>query len=122
MAVSILHRVCGNALAFGGGILFVWWLVAAAASPAAYATFYYYVVHAKPGDGAGLFANIIAKLVGFGLTWSFFQHASSGMRHFVLDTGAGYDLKTNRMWSTVILFAPLLLAAAVWAYILLGAR
>ena len=43
--------------------------------------------------------NVLARLVGIGLTWSFFQHACSGIRHFVLDTGAGYELKVNRTGS-----------------------
>src|SRR3546814_9015224 len=39
-----------------------------------------------------------------GLTWAFFQHLCSGLRHFVLDTGAGYELKTNKSWSVAIPF------------------
>ena len=50
-------------------------------------------------DTLGLAANIIAKIVLVGLTWAFFQHMLSGLRHFVLDMGAGYELKTNRFWS-----------------------
>lgn len=118
MLVSILHRVTGTALAVGGGILFTWWLAAAAAGPAAYANFYYYAVQADPGDGLGFFVNIVAKLVGIGLTWSFFQHLFSGMRHFVLDTGAGYELKANRMWAIATLVASVIITVLVWACIL----
>jgi hypothetical protein len=37
--------------------------------------------------------NLIPAIVLIGLTWSFLQHLCSGMRHFLLDTGAGYELK-----------------------------
>lgn len=114
MLVSILHRVCGNALAFGAVVLFTWWLAAAASGPAAYATFYYYAAHAAPGDGAGHAVNILARLVGIGLTWSFFQHACSGIRHFVLDTGAGYELKVNKTGALATMIVSTILTVLFW--------
>jgi succinate dehydrogenase / fumarate reductase, cytochrome b subunit len=121
MAVSILHRVCGNALAFGGVIFFTWWLAAAASGPNAYASFYYYAVHAAPGDSTGFAVNILAKIIAIGLSWAFFQHMFSGLRHFVLDTGAGYELKTNKTYSIATMVGSILATLVVWAYIL-GAR
>ena len=38
----------------------------------------------------------LGYIVGIGLTFALFQHMVSGIRHFVLDTGAGYELKINR--------------------------
>ena len=32
-----------------------------------------------------------------GLTWAFWQHSFSGLRHLFLDMGAGYELKTNKL-------------------------
>ena len=32
----------------------------------------------------------LGYVVGIGLTLALFQHMASGLRHFVLDTGAGY--------------------------------
>ena len=52
-----------------------------------------------------------------GLTWAFFQHLFSGLRQFVLDTGAGYELKTNKLWSTLVIVGALLATAATWLYI-----
>jgi succinate dehydrogenase / fumarate reductase cytochrome b subunit len=102
MLVSILHRATGTALAIGGGIGFVWWLVAAAMGPDAYATFY------------KVATSWFGYLVGVGLTWSFFQHMFTGLRHFVLDTGAGYELKTNRTFAILTMVGSLLVTLLVW--------
>ena len=117
MLVSILHRATGTALALGGGVLFTWWLAAAASGPDAYANFHYYAVSAAPDDGFGYFVNVIAKLVAIGLTWSFFQHMFSGLRHFVLDTGAGYELKVNKTVSWLTIVGSLVVTALLWAWI-----
>jgi len=118
MLVSILHRATGTALAIGGGILFTWWLAAAAAGPSAYAKFYYYAVQADPGDGLGFTVNVLARLVGIGLTWSFFQHLCSGIRHLVMDTGAGFELRTNKLGAVATLVVSITLTILVWACIL----
>ena len=55
-----------------------------------------------------------------GLTWAFFQHLFSGLRHFVLDAGAGYELKTNKLWSILVFVGALFATAATWLYILQG--
>jgi len=119
MLVSILHRVTGTALAIGGTILFVWWLIAAASGPDAYASFYHYVVRAEDGAIAGRIGNMLGRLVGLGLTWAFFQHMFSGIRHLVLDTGAGYELRTNKKWAVATIIGSIAVTLLVWAYILL---
>ena len=118
MLVSILHRVTGSALAVGGTILFVWWLTAAASGADAYARFYYYAVDAADHAAAGRLANGFARLVGLALTWAFFQHMFSGIRHLVLDTGAGYELRRNKRWATATLFGSAAATLLVWAAIL----
>jgi succinate dehydrogenase / fumarate reductase cytochrome b subunit len=60
--------------------------------------------------GAGL------SLVG--LTWAFFQHLFSGIRHLVMDTGAGFELGINRTFAILTLVASVLLTAALWVYVL----
>jgi succinate dehydrogenase / fumarate reductase cytochrome b subunit len=119
MLVSILHRVTGTALAIGGTILFVWWLIAAASGPDAYANFYHYVVRAEDGTITGRICNMLGRLVGLGLTWAFFQHMFSGIRHLVLDTGAGYELRTNKKWAVATIIGSIAVTLLVWAYILL---
>lgn len=102
MAVSILHRATGSALAVAGGIAFVWWLVAAASGAEAYATF------------LACATSPFGYLVAVGLTWSFFQHLFSGLRHFVLDIGAGYELKVNRTGSLLTMVGSIVVTLAIW--------
>ena len=106
MAVSILHRACGTGLAIGGGLAFIWWLIAAASGAEAYATF------------LAVATSWFGYLVLIGLTWAFFQHLCNGLRHFVMDVGAGYELKTNKLGAIVVIILPLLLTLLVWAPIL----
>jgi succinate dehydrogenase / fumarate reductase cytochrome b subunit len=118
MLVSILHRATGTALAIGGGVIFTWWLVAAAMSGAAYDVFYHWIVQSDPmstNESLQKLVNLLAKLVGIGLTWSMFQHMATGVRHFVLDTGAGYELKTNRMGALLTIAFSITATLVVWA-------
>ncbi len=107
MAVSILHRVTGNGLAFVGLGVLLWWLGALASGQAAYDSF---LGHAGAWYG---------RVVLIGLTWAFFNHMASGLRHFVLDIGAGFELKSNAFWSVVTPVVALVLTLVVWAAILL---
>ena len=106
MLVSILHRVTGTGLSFVGLAVLLWWLGALASGPAAYATF------------TALASAWYGKVVLIGLTWAVFQHLFSGLRHFVLDIGAGYELTTNNRWAAVIPVLSILFTAAFWAVIL----
>ena len=106
-AVSILHRAAGEGMAFVGIPVFLWWLGALAAGPEAYATF-----SAIAGAWYG-------KVVLIGLSWAFFEHMTSGLRHFVLDLGAGYELDTNNAWSWAVPAIAIVLTALFWALILL---
>jgi succinate dehydrogenase / fumarate reductase, cytochrome b subunit len=108
MLISILHRATGDGLAIVGAMGLVWWLVAAASGKEAYDQF---LVCAT---------SIPGYIVMIGLTWAFFQHLFSGLRHFVLDTGAGYELRTNRNWSIAIPIAAVLTTVLVWLYIFGG--
>lgn len=111
MLVSILHRATGSGMASVGAVLLVWWLAALAAGPSHYATF----VDLFTVSTGGL--NIVGYVIGIGLTWSLFQHMMSGLRHLVLDTGAGYELKTNKRWATMTLVASAVLTIAFWLYV-----
>jgi len=108
MLVSILHRVTGAGLALVGGAALVWWLLALAGGPEAYAGFTGWATH-----WTGI-------AVAVGLTWALFQHGLSGLRHFVMDAGAGFELSTNKFWATMTILGAALLTALVWAYILFG--
>src|SRR3546814_8722705 len=105
MLVSILHRVTGSGLATVGALAFVWWLAAAASGREAYDGF---LDHAD---------NWYMVVIWVGLTWAFFQHTASGLRHFVLDMGAGYELKTNKFWASVTVAASIVLTGLTWLYL-----
>ncbi|OYZ40317.1 MAG: hypothetical protein B7Y31_06860 [Novosphingobium sp. 16-62-11] len=62
---------------------------------------------------------MLGKVVLIGLTWAFFQHAGSGIRHLILDIGAGYELTTNALWSKLTIVISILLTVAFWAFVLL---
>jgi succinate dehydrogenase / fumarate reductase cytochrome b subunit len=126
MLVSILHRVTGTGLATLGAALFVWWLVALAGGPEAYAGFAAWV---GSFTGAGFTAEKSAgewikylfwAAIGIGLAWALFQHMLSGIRHLVMDLGAGYELRTNRFWAVMTVVGALLLTALAWSAIILG--
>ena len=108
MAVSILHRVTGHALAFGAVIIFAWWLTALASGPEAYRLFQEIVF------------SPLGVAVGFGLTWAMFQHMGSGIRHFIMDAGEGYDLVTSRRMAQATIGFSALATLGFWAFILLG--
>ncbi len=114
MLVSILHRVTGDGMATVGTVLFVWWLAALAGGSATYAQFLD-VFTLKSGA-----LNPLGYLFGIGLTLAFFQHMASGIRHFVLDTGAGYELKSNKLWAQSTMIVSIVLTIAYWAYLLAG--
>jgi succinate dehydrogenase / fumarate reductase cytochrome b subunit len=107
MAISILHRVTGTINATAGLGMLLWWLGALASGPEAYATF------------AGHAGAWYGMIVLFGVTASVFMHAASGVRHFVLDIGAGYDLDVNKTWSVLCPVIGLALAVGFWAVLLL---
>lgn len=105
MVVSIFHRITGDTLAIAGTLALLWWLGAMASGADAYGSF------------IGYAGGIVGKLILIGLSWAFFQHLFSGLRHLVLDTGAGYELKINRTFSILVFVAAILATAGLWGFI-----
>lgn len=106
MTASAVHRNAGIVLATVGFALLTAWLVALAMGEDSYAKFMTVARHP------------LALIVPIGLSWALFQHMASGVRHLVLDTGAGYELKGNRA-SALATFAVSTVATAVfWLLIL----
>jgi succinate dehydrogenase / fumarate reductase cytochrome b subunit len=103
MAVSILHRVTGGALTVIGLAVLSWWLLSIAGGSDAYGKFTKFANH---------WAGVVVLV---GLTWAFWQHLFSGLRHLVLDTGAGYELKVNRFWAIMTFVFALLATVLTWA-------
>jgi succinate dehydrogenase / fumarate reductase, cytochrome b subunit len=108
MLVSILHRITGDGLAIVGASVLTAWLVCAALGASTYTAFM--------GHAGAWYGQVIL----IGLTWAVLQHSASGLRHLLLDTGAGYELNSNRLWSLVVAILPAILTAAFWLYIYYG--
>ncbi len=119
MLVSILHRVTGNGLAFAGLGLLLWWVGALAGGPVSYQTFLDWVWLAPEG-GWQTATAVLGKIVLVGLTWAFFQHMATGIRHFVLDIGSGYELATNARWSSITILFSVAATSLFWAFVLLS--
>ncbi len=120
MAISILHRVTGPILATAGLLTLLWWVIAISSGPESYAVFSKWVILAEVGEPLAFLSNIVFRLVGVAVSWAFFQHLFSGLRHFVLDMGAGYELKTNKSWSVIIMVSSLVATVLLWLCIFLG--
>ena len=110
MLVSILHRMTGTALSVAGLTILVWWLTAIAADAAAYDDFTKAVAHP------------LGRVVLIGLTWAFFQHLLSGIRHLVMDSGAGLEIHTNKRFAILTLVGSLVLTLLLWLPVLGGMR
>ena len=106
MFVSILHRATGDGMAVVGLGVLVWWLTALAGGAESYASF------------VELMTSPIGMIVLVGLSWAFFTHMMSGLRHFVLDIGAGYELSANKLWSILSPVIAIVLTAGFWALML----
>ena len=105
MTVSILHRVTGGAITIAGLAVLAWWLISLAGGDATY------------GEFVKLAQTPAGMIVLAGLTWAFWQHLFSGLRHLVLDTGAGYELKVNRFWAIMTLVGSIFATAATWYFL-----
>lgn len=112
MTVSIVHRATGTGMATLGTVLFVWWLVATATGPAAYAGFLD-VFTLSSGK-----LNILGWIIGVGLSWAFFQHMASGVRHLFLDQGANFELKANKRTAVTTFIFSVVATVAFWVWIL----
>jgi succinate dehydrogenase / fumarate reductase cytochrome b subunit len=106
MTVSIVHRLTGSGLAIVGLAVLTWWLVALSGGSETYDAF------------TRVATSIYGKIILIGLTWAFFQHLLSGVRHLVMDSGAGFELGTNNRFAILTLVGSVLLTAATWYYLL----
>lgn len=106
MALSILHRITGAALAVGT-LMIVWMLVAAALGEGAYNQFQAFA------------SSPFGKLMWFGWTVALFYHLCNGIRHIFWDIGLGYEIKTAFRSGYAVLIATAILTALVWCKFLM---
>ena len=110
MTVSILHRMSGGALTVAGLAVLTWWLMALAKGSDAY------------GDFSAIAGTWVGLVVLIGLTWAFFQHTFSGIRHLVTDSGENFEIGANKTSALLTVVSSLVLTAGLWFYVLGGAK
>lgn len=101
MALSILHRMTGMALAFGAALL-TWWLVSALYGGSAFKTFHDFT------------SSVVGQLMLFGWVWAFAFHFLNGIRHLVWDTGRWLTLKGAYASGYTVVFLSFICAGAIW--------
>lgn len=101
MAMSIMHRMSGAALAVGTLIL-VWMLAAAAAGPGAWDSFQAVVM------------TPFGLLALFGWSVALFYHMCNGVRHLVWDTARLFAVKHANAAGWAVLVMTAALTALLW--------
>lgn len=101
MAMSILHRMTGAALAVGT-LMVVWMLLAAASGPAAWAVFTGFA-----GSGLGM-------LMLFGWTVALFYHMCNGVRHLFWDSVLLFKLQNAKRAGLVVLLMTAVMTVLFW--------
>ena len=104
MALSILHRVTGVAMAVGL-LVFASWLMAASGSAD-----YYTVV-------AGLLGSPLGKLLLIGWSTAFFLHLANGVRHLIWDAGYGFEKSQASSSGWFVVVITVVLTAAFWVLV-----
>ena len=105
MIMSIVHRITGTVNYFGT-VLIVFWLASAAAGPQSF-NFANEVAGSIPG-----------LVILFGFSWSLIHHGLGGIRHFIWDTGSGFEIAAVRLLSWLTIIGSLTLTILLWALIL----
>lgn len=101
MALSILHRATGVALAVGT-LLLVYWLLAAALGPEAY-------------RGARAFlTSWFGVILLIGWSAAFYYHLFNGIRHLTWDAGKGFELRTARASGYAVVAVSALATILTW--------
>ena len=99
--MSIVHRLTGAALYFGT-LLLAAWLVAAAMGERKFT---------MVND---LFGHPLGQLVLFGYTWAILHHMLGGLRHFIWDTGRGFEIWQVNLLSWLTIIGSISLTLATW--------
>jgi succinate dehydrogenase / fumarate reductase cytochrome b subunit len=105
MALSILHRATGIALAVGL-LLVVWLLLGLAHGPESYAT------------ARAFCASWLGMILLFGWSWALFFHLCNGIRHLFWDVGKGFGIVQAYRSGVAVIVISLVLTGLVWACVL----
>ena len=101
MAISILHRITGVALAIGA-VLLVAVLISVAAGPASYEMM------------RGYITSSLGQIFLVLWTVALFLHLFNGIRHLVWDAGYGFEKSTTQNSGILVILATIVLTITVW--------
>ena len=101
MMMSIMHRISGAILYFGSFLLLAWYISILIGAET------YQLLNQ-------LFSFTIIKIALFLFTWIFFHHLFGGIRHFIWDTGRGFELKTIEWLARLTAIFSLISTLIVW--------
>jgi succinate dehydrogenase / fumarate reductase cytochrome b subunit len=102
--LSILHRLTGVGLAIGHGVV-VLWLLAIASGPQWFELCRTCCAHP------------LGKVFLMGMSFSYFYHLFSGLRHLVWDSGHGFDLKSVYQSGYVVLILTGIATLLTWSFL-----
>jgi len=102
LTMSITHRILGIGL-YVGTILFVLWLGAAALGQEQLAAV------------QGFFGHPVIQIGLFLYTWALFHHMAGGIKHFIWDTGAGFEPAAREAITLATLVLSIAATVLVWA-------
>ncbi len=105
MALSILHRATGIALAVGLVVL-VTFLMSLAGGPETYLRF------------SMAMSTPLGQLALIGWSFAFFYHLSNGVRHLFWDAGYGFEKAQANRSSYMVIASAIVLTAALWLVLL----
>jgi succinate dehydrogenase / fumarate reductase cytochrome b subunit len=101
---SILHRMAGVFLTFGL-FLITWGLIALADGSESFECFVEFC------------ASTFGQIVLVGWSAAFYYHMSTGLRHFILDSGFLFEKKAASVSGFVVIAIAAILTALTWGYI-----
>lgn len=101
MAISILHRITGVALAIGA-VLMVAVLVAVASDPECYEWI------------KGILVTTIGQIFLILWTFALYLHLFNGIRHLFWDAGYGFEKSTTLKSGVWVILATFVFTIAVW--------
>ena len=107
MALSILHRASGVALALGL-LMVVWMLVSAASGRESYECFLRFST------------SIFGQLLLFGWTGAVYYHMCSGIRHLLMDAGYLMTIPQAEKAGKVIFVVSIAMTLATWGVLKLS--
>ena len=105
MALSILHRMTGIALAIGT-LMVIWMLLAAATGMEAFAVF------------TGFAASTLGQVLLLGWTAALFYHMCNGIRHLFWDMGKGFSIPAAYRSGYAVIIISIALTVFTWVSVL----